>query len=157
VGILAVVRFATNLLYGHSVGVAPTGTPNATGTGAGHVVAPNNQFDTGPALIGLDAAVIAVAGARWLAERFHRPLRSITTTAQEISANNLHCRLDLTGPNNELTDLGKSLRTTRSLLRRPTPLRSQRLARTADSANRTAHPPAGRPGRPRRQQPAIRD
>jgi signal transduction histidine kinase len=50
-----------------------------------------------------------VAVAWWLAGRFLRPLRAITTAAQEISATNLHQRLALTGPNDELTELGRML------------------------------------------------
>jgi signal transduction histidine kinase len=55
------------------------------------------------------AAAIAVAGAWWLAGRFLAPLRSITATAQEISATNLHRRLQLKGPDDELTQLGRTL------------------------------------------------
>jgi HAMP domain-containing protein len=101
--ILAAVLLATNLLYRHSASAAPTGAP------ADQVVGPDRQFDVGPALIGLVAAVLAVAGAWWLAGRFLRPLRAITTTAQEISATNLHQRLTLTGPSDELTELGTTL------------------------------------------------
>jgi signal transduction histidine kinase len=43
----------------------------------------------------------------WLvAGRFLRPLRTITTTAREISATNLHARLNLAGPDDELRELG---------------------------------------------------
>ena len=59
--------------------------------------------------LGLVAAVVAVAGAWWLAGRFLRPLRAITTAAQEISATNLHRRLMLAGPDDELTQLGRTL------------------------------------------------
>lgn len=66
-------------------------------------------FNLGPALIGLAAAAIALLGAWWLAGRFLRPLRAITSTAQEISATNLNRRLDLRGPKDELSDLGSTL------------------------------------------------
>ena len=59
--------------------------------------------------IGLVAAVVALAGAWWLAGRFLRPLRTITTAAHEISATNLHRRLELAGPDDELTQLGRTL------------------------------------------------
>ncbi len=59
--------------------------------------------------IGLVAAAVAVAGAWWLAGRFLRPLRAMTAAAQEISATNLHRRLELKGPDDELTQLGKTL------------------------------------------------
>lgn len=46
----------------------------------------------------------------WLiAGRLLRPLRTITTTAQEISASNLHRRLDLSGPDDEFKELGATL------------------------------------------------
>lgn len=101
-GVLAAVLFATNLLYHHTASAAPNGAPTAPVT-AGH------GFDIGPALIGLVAAAAAVTGAWWLAGRFLRPLRAITATAKEISASNLHRRLALSGPNDELTDLGATL------------------------------------------------
>ena len=42
----------------------------------------------------------------WLvAGRFLRPLRTITATTREISATNLHERLNLTGPDDELKEL----------------------------------------------------
>jgi signal transduction histidine kinase len=107
-GILAAVLVATNLLYGHSERRAPVGTPAAPGTG-------DHQFDLGPALIGLAAVAVAVSGAWWLAGRFLRPLRVFTTAAQDISANDLHRRLDLSGPNDELAELGMTLN---SLFRR---------------------------------------
>ncbi len=50
------------------------------------------------------AGVSLVVG--WLmAGRFLRPLRTITATTREISATNLHERLDLVGPDDELTEL----------------------------------------------------
>src|ERR1019366_5479163 len=44
-----------------------------------------------------------------IAGRVLRPLRTITTTAREISASNLHERLALKGPNDELKQLGNTL------------------------------------------------
>jgi signal transduction histidine kinase len=104
VGLLVAVLLATGTLIRRSSMRAP---------GAAAAVAPNagtvHQFDPGPALIALIAAVVALAVAWWLAGRFLRPLRAITTTAQEISATNLHRRLDLSGPDDELTELGRTL------------------------------------------------
>jgi signal transduction histidine kinase len=102
-GVLAAVLLATNVLFVRSSARAPTGAHAALAT------ASNHQFDIGPALIGLAAAAIALAGAWWLAGRFLRPLRAITTAAQEISATNLNRRLALSGPSDELTDLGRTL------------------------------------------------
>ena len=63
------------------------------------------------------AAVVAVAimavfslALGWLiAGRFVRPLRSIITTARDISASNLHRRLGLRGRGDEFTELGETL------------------------------------------------
>ena len=53
------------------------------------------------------AALSLVLG--WLvAGRFLRPVRAITTAAREISAANLHERLNLAGPDDELTELGRT-------------------------------------------------
>jgi signal transduction histidine kinase len=58
---------------------------------------------------GIALAVMAVLSI-WLgwviAGRTLRPLRTITRTAREISASNLHRRLDLEGPDDELKELG---------------------------------------------------
>ncbi|MGH9115232.1 MAG: sensor histidine kinase [Acidimicrobiales bacterium] len=102
-GVLAAVLLATNVLYGHTAARAPNGVTTAA------PVSGSQTFDFGPALLGLAAAVVALAGAWWLAGRFLRPLHAITATAQEISATNLNRRLALTGPNDELTALGRTL------------------------------------------------
>lgn len=101
-GLLAAVLLATGLLYGHSAQEAPTGAPAGNGDAS-------RAFDVGPALVGLVAAVVAVVGAWWLAGRFLRPLRSMTTTAQQISATNLDQRLELSGASDELAALGGTL------------------------------------------------
>jgi signal transduction histidine kinase len=51
-------------------------------------------------------AVASVALGWMLAGRVLRPLQVITTTARELSATNLHERLALDGPNDELRELG---------------------------------------------------
>jgi len=58
---------------------------------------------------GIALAIMALlaAGLGWvMAGRALRPLRAITATAREISASNLHRRLALTGPDDELRQLG---------------------------------------------------
>lgn len=50
-------------------------------------------------------AVASIALAWWLSGRALRPLRQMTTTANTISATNLHERLELGGPDDELKDL----------------------------------------------------
>jgi signal transduction histidine kinase len=63
--------------------------------------------DSGMAL-GLMA--VAALGLGWLVSgRVLRPLRTITVKAQQISASNLHERLALSGPDDELKDLGDTM------------------------------------------------
>jgi signal transduction histidine kinase len=51
-------------------------------------------------------AVVSIALGWLVAGRVLRPLRTITTAVRDISATNLHRRLDLEGPNDELKELG---------------------------------------------------
>jgi signal transduction histidine kinase len=58
--------------------------------------------------------IVAIMGTTvllgWLAaDRVLRPLRVMTTTTREISERNLHERLALTGPDDELRDLGDTI------------------------------------------------
>jgi signal transduction histidine kinase len=56
--------------------------------------------------IGLAIMAAASLAVGWLvAGRFLRPLRTITATTRKISATNLHERLNLTGPDDELKEL----------------------------------------------------
>jgi signal transduction histidine kinase len=57
--------------------------------------------------IALTVMTVASGGLGWLvAGRVLRPLRTMTTTVRDISATNLHRRLAVTGPRDELSDLG---------------------------------------------------
>jgi signal transduction histidine kinase len=57
--------------------------------------------------ISLTMMTVASIGLGWfVAGRVLRPLRTITTTARTISASNLHERLALSGPDDELKELG---------------------------------------------------
>ncbi|MBO0703400.1 MAG: HAMP domain-containing histidine kinase, partial [Candidatus Dormibacteraeota bacterium] len=57
--------------------------------------------------VALGAMAVVSMGAGWMvAGRVLRPIRTIMTTAREISARNLHRRLALTGPDDELKELG---------------------------------------------------
>jgi signal transduction histidine kinase len=59
------------------------------------------------ALAGMSVLSIALG---WIvAGRVLRPLRTITTTARDISATNLHRRLALEGPGDELKELGDTI------------------------------------------------
>jgi signal transduction histidine kinase len=51
-------------------------------------------------------AAVSLALGWFVAGRALRPVRTITATAREISATNLHRRLALAGPNDELRELG---------------------------------------------------
>ncbi|MBR7836062.1 HAMP domain-containing histidine kinase [Actinospica durhamensis] len=105
-GLLAAVLIATTIQFGSSSAAAGNGNPANPGTTP---VPPTHQFAFGAAVIVVIAGILALAGAWWLAGRFLRPLRAIADTAQEISATNLHRRLDLRGPDDELTNLGATL------------------------------------------------
>ena len=61
------------------------------------------------AVIGVAVVIAALILSWWIAGRFLRPLRAMTATAKEISASNLHRRLNLHGPDDELTRLGRTL------------------------------------------------
>jgi signal transduction histidine kinase len=54
-------------------------------------------------------AVLSLAAGWLIAGRFVRPLRSIITTARDISASNLHRRLGVRGRGDEFTELGQTL------------------------------------------------
>jgi signal transduction histidine kinase len=74
-------------------------------------VTAQHDRDLGNLLIGSCVALcvmtIAALGFGWLmAGRVLRPLRTITSTARNISACNLHERLALAGPDDELKELG---------------------------------------------------
>jgi signal transduction histidine kinase len=51
-------------------------------------------------------ALLSIVLGWFVAGRVLRPLRTITTAARDISATNLHERLDLDGPDDELKELG---------------------------------------------------
>ena len=88
---------------------------------AGALASPGPAFGTTPrgedihrlALASLATLPVAVAlafGLSWLVSgRLLRPLRTITATARDISATNLHRRLALGRPDDELTELGQTL------------------------------------------------
>lgn len=77
-----------------------------TGTGSG--IGPH-QLLVGSAVAVAILIPIALAAGWIVAGRFLRPLRAITATAKAISAGNLHQRLDLGDPADELTELGSIL------------------------------------------------
>ncbi|WNM31197.1 HAMP domain-containing sensor histidine kinase [Streptomyces sp. Li-HN-5-11] len=77
-----------------------------TGTGRG-ISLPHLLTGSAVALVIL--VPVALALGWFVAGRFLHPLRAITATAKGISAGNLHRRLDLGEPTDELTELGHTL------------------------------------------------
>jgi signal transduction histidine kinase len=110
IGLVVVLFLASSLLFGtanvffgHSEMAYHPGAGDAASSPAG------SQFTPWPALIALAVIAVALLAAWWLAGRFLAPLRAMTTAAREISATNLTRRLSLAGPDDELTDLGRTL------------------------------------------------
>jgi signal transduction histidine kinase len=101
------VLFGTrNVFFGHS---QTAFHPGSTAAAAAQQSAAGPRFTPWPFLLALAAIGVAVLAAWWLAGRFLRPLRAMTTTAKEISATNLDRRLSLDGPDDEVTELGRTL------------------------------------------------
>ena len=80
------------------------------------LAAAQGQSDAALHQLFVDSAIalaMMAALSLWLgwviAGRALRPLRTITDTAREISASNLHRRLDLEGPDDELKQLGSTV------------------------------------------------
>src|SRR5689334_21983139 len=68
------------------------------------------EFPFGTWVLSLSVLVLAAILLGWVvAGRFLRPLRMITETARDISANNLHRRLGVTGRRDELAELASTL------------------------------------------------
>jgi signal transduction histidine kinase len=110
------VIFKPNFLVGSSCQAAPhtPGPPGPCGQYAPHLSFAGTighdarQNMAGVALIAL-LGVLAL-GTGWLiAGRVLRPLRTITATARDISAGNLHQRLAVDGPDDEFRQLGDTL------------------------------------------------
>lgn len=66
------------------------------------------QYVAGLAMVAV-LVFVAVGGGWLIAGRVLRPLRTMTATARDISARNLHQRLAITGPDDELRQLGQTL------------------------------------------------
>jgi signal transduction histidine kinase len=85
------------------------GSTNINGGSSSQNALFGHHLDVGPLIVALIAGVVAVGLAWWIAGRFLRPLRTMNLAAREISATNLHRRLGLDGPADELTELGQTL------------------------------------------------
>jgi signal transduction histidine kinase len=83
--------------------------------GSGEIVANRIQtltLDTLLLFSGVCLVVVAALAALacwWLSGRVLRPLHTITTTARRLPSSNLHERLALQGPRDELTELAETL------------------------------------------------
>ncbi|MEU6787313.1 HAMP domain-containing sensor histidine kinase [Nonomuraea angiospora] len=86
------------------VGRPPSGAITETGSG---ISLPQLLLGSAVALVVL--IPVALALGWYVAGRFLHPLRAITSTAKVISAGDLHRRLDLGEPTDELTELGHTL------------------------------------------------
>lgn len=107
--VLLVVTFA--VWQGTTGNLTMTATPVATG-GVDNptTVITQHGSDRHHLLVASGTALALMGGASlalgWLvAGGFLRPLRKMTATTKEISASNLHERLNLAGPDDELTEL----------------------------------------------------
>ena len=94
----------------------PIGPKTLVTSGTLAIAAAQGQSDAALHKLFVDSAfALAVMSvlSLWLgwviAGRTLRPLRTITETAREISASNLHRRLDLAGPDDELRQLGNTV------------------------------------------------
>jgi signal transduction histidine kinase len=113
VGLVVILLLASSVLFGTAnvfFGHSQMAFHQGAGVTAGaQQSAAGPRFTPWPFLLALAAIAVALLAAWWLAGRFLRPLRAMTATAQEISATNLGRRLDLDGPDDELTELGRTL------------------------------------------------
>ncbi|MGW1992021.1 sensor histidine kinase [Embleya sp. NPDC001921] len=102
---IVVLAIVTLPLVGiQSTAPADSSTPG-TITGTGRGIGPH-QLLVG-SVVALAVLIPTALTAGWfVAGRFLGPLRAITATAKAISAGNLHQRLDLGEPADELTELG---------------------------------------------------
>ncbi|GAA3465910.1 sensor histidine kinase [Nonomuraea roseola] len=106
-GVLVLVFVDVPLATIHAA--TPAGPPSSNGiaeTGPG-ISLPQLLLGSAVALVIL--VPVALALGWYVAGRFLHPLRAITATARSISAGNLHRRLDLGEPTDELTELGHTL------------------------------------------------
>jgi signal transduction histidine kinase len=92
----------------------PAGTCHQRDVATVHFFAQQLSLDYRELLVVACIIVVILMGATvllgWLAAgRVLRPLRVMTTTTREISERNLNERLALTGPDDELTDLGNTI------------------------------------------------
>lgn len=81
----------------------------ATVTLPGHIVLVGRDLLVGSCIVLVAMIGVSVLVGWFGAGRVLRPLRVMTTTTRQISEHNLHERLALAGPNDELKDLGNTI------------------------------------------------
>jgi len=103
-------------LVGHGRSIPTGATPHGGSTTLMTVAVGQHQItlDSSELLVGSSIVLVAMIGTSvlfgWLAAgRVLRPLRIMTTTTRQISERNLHERLALAGPDDELKDLGDTI------------------------------------------------
>jgi signal transduction histidine kinase len=112
-GVLVVLLVAVlgiwGLLYGTSSKAAPGSPAGAVANAQAQAAGNGHHVDILFALVLAAAVVLALAIGWLIAGRLLRALRTITSTARDISASNLHERLNIEGPDDELKELGGTL------------------------------------------------
>jgi signal transduction histidine kinase len=97
--VVAVVLVAAAFLF--RTATAPPGVETSNGHG--------QVFEIGAGIVIVLAVLVGLWFAWQLAGLYLRPLRTLNATARDISATNLHRRLGLQGPDDEITQLGSTL------------------------------------------------
>ncbi|HVV77259.1 MAG TPA: ATP-binding protein [Mycobacteriales bacterium] len=111
---LVLLAIPAGFVHGGSTSSAVTAHPSGPGTRVDVIARSQHSSDVHQLILGSVVALVvlvAVSGLLgwWLAGRLLRPLRTITETARDISASNLHRRLALAGPDDEFKELGETL------------------------------------------------
>jgi signal transduction histidine kinase len=97
--VVAVVLVAAAFLF--RTATAPAGVEISNGHG--------RWFEIGAGIVIVLAVLVGLWFAWQLAGLYLRPLRTLNAAARDISATNLHRRLGLQGPDDEITQLGSTL------------------------------------------------
>jgi signal transduction histidine kinase len=97
--VVAVVLVAAAFLF--RTATAPPGVEISNGHG--------HWIEIGGGIVIVLAVLVGLWFAWQLAGLYLRPLRTLNATARDISATNLHRRLGLQGPDDEITQLGSTL------------------------------------------------
>jgi signal transduction histidine kinase len=96
-----------DFLREHASQAAPVGIQTSPGPG---YISSTGYSVSAQSVLFLAVLIALSLGAGWLvAGRNLRPLRAIIATSRDISARNLHQRLNLAGPRDEFTELGATL------------------------------------------------